>query len=623
MTQPQQGAGQLTTPRTQPQPIAIVGMSCRFPGANNADELWELLSSGTDATSETPASRYNTEDLYSDYPALGKVSSRRAGYLSDIDQFDARFFGLSAGEAENLDPQQRLLMMTAWEAFEDAGMPPDRVAGTRTGVYVGSMHLDYWDLIAQRGLRKFTPFSIYNYRSVLSGRLAYTFDLRGPCITVDTACSSSLVAVHLACQSLRAGETTLAIAAGVNLKLTADEDVLLSQAGTLAPDGRCKFGDASADGFAASDGVGVVVLKPLAQALADNDRVRAVVLGSAIGNDGASSNSLLTPSVEGQIEMLRWAYADAGIDPADVDFIEAHGTGTPLIDPAEFAGLAAVLGKERSPDHPCFVGSIKTNIGHTEGAAGIAGLIKTVLCLEHHQVVPSLHYNTPNPAIPWDDLPLIVPTTVQSLPTVDRPAIAGISGQGISSANTHLVIGQADARWVAPRSSAQVGQAHTLVVSAHTSNALDDLARAYIRHLGPEGIGREFELRDVCYTAANRRHHHAYRLAITAADHDALIIALGCFLDRTNAPGLAVGHVSNPDLQTGRRLQAGQQSNLPLDHVAVRYVTGQPIDWSVLAEPGARFVPAPTYPWQTERYWLEPDPRISEVAAPTPEGVQS
>jgi len=559
------------------EPIAVVGMACRLPGADSVSALWELLRAGRDATSRTPSDRYDVDELYAPEPTPGKVISRRSGYLDDPSQFDAAFFGMSAREAKNLDPQQRLLLMTTWEAFEDAGIPPADVAGSRTGVYVGSMHLDYWDLQARRGLENLGPSAIYNYRCVLSGQLSYVFDLRGPSIALDTACSSSLVAVHLACQSLRAGESQLAVAAGVNLKLTPDEDVLLSQVRMLAPDGRCKFGDASANGFAPSDGVGVVILKPLSRALADGDRVRAVILGSAISNDGASSGSLLAPSVEGHTQMLRWAYEDAGVDPADVDFVEAHGTGTPLIDPVEFAGLGEVLGAGREPERPCFVGSVKTNVGHTEGAAGVTALIKTVLCLEHHEVVPSLHFNTPNPNVAWDDLPLVVPTAPTKLPVLDRPVIAGVSGQGISSVNTHLVVGQA---LPAPqRAEPDTGRTHLLVLSARSPEALEDLVGSYVNYLGPGGDGHELSLRDICFSAARRRQQFEHRLAVAGRTHAELVSAL-----------------------RDRNVVARESA---VGDAAAAFVDGRDVDWTAILDPGARYVPLPSYPWRTERYWLE------------------
>ncbi|SFR28700.1 Beta-ketoacyl synthase, C-terminal domain [Lentzea waywayandensis] len=561
------------------QAIAVVGMSCRFPGANNVAALWQLLREGMDATSETPAERYDAKAMYSPRPAPGKVISFRSGYVDGIADFDAEFFDMSENEARSLDPQQRLLLMTAWEAFEDAGQVPSALAGSRTGVYVGSMHLDYWDLVAKRGIEAINPSSVYNQRSVLSGRLSYTFDLRGPSVTLDTACSSSLVAVHLACQSLRLGETNIALAAGVNLKLIPDEDVLLSQVRMLAPDGRCKFGDASANGFAPSDGVGVVVLKRLADALADGDRVHAVVLGSAVTNDGASSGSLLAPSVEGHVQMLRWAYENAGVRPGEVDFVEAHGTGTPMIDPIEFAGLSEVLGEERDQDRPLLVGSVKSNIGHTEGAAGIAALIKTALCLRHRQVVPSLHHHTPNPKVPWSELPVRVPTEPHPIVPVGRLAIAGISGQGISSVNCHLVVGEADPMW-RRASKAHVTRTLPFAVSARTPAALDDMLRRYITYLSPGGQGRQESLLDVCFSAATSREHHAHRLVFDATTADELV-------DRME------------------RHLAGQADVEAATVTAAVYRAGGSPDWAEVFEGEGQVVSLPHYSWQTINYWLD------------------
>jgi acyl transferase domain-containing protein len=360
--------------------VAVIGMACRLPGASGTDALWALLRGGVDATSETPPERYDVDALHSPAPKPGRIASRRAGYLDDAAGFDAGFFGMSSTEATELDPQQRLLLMTAYEALEDAGQRPDHLAGSRTGVFVGNARADYLELALRQGLEGATAAQLNNFRSLLPARLSHTFDFRGPSVVVDTACSSALVAVHQAVQSLRAGETPLALAAAVNLALRPDEGVVMSQAGGMAPDGRSKFGDARADGHAPSDAVAVVVLKRLGDALADGDRIRAVVRGSAVGNDGRTSDSVLNPSLAGQLSVLRWAYEDAGVDPAEVDFVEAHGSGSPALDPLELTALGEVLGAGRPADRPLLVGSVKTNIGHAEAAGGMAGLIKAVLC---------------------------------------------------------------------------------------------------------------------------------------------------------------------------------------------------------------------------------------------------
>jgi acyl transferase domain-containing protein len=558
--------------------VAVIGMACRLPGASGTDELWKLLRDGVDATSETPPERYDVNALYSPQPGPGTIGSRRAGYVDGAAEFDAEFFEMSATEAVELDPQQRLLLMTAWDALEDAGRRPDELAGSRTGVFVGNARADFLEIRFRQGLRAVTPSQFNNFRSLLPARLSYVFDFRGPSVLVDTACSSSLVAVHSAVQSLRAGESPLALAAGVNLTFRADEGVMMTQAGTLAGDGRSKFGDASADGHAPSDAVGVVVLKPLADALADGDRIRAVILGSAVSNDGRTSGSLLTPSMAGQVEALQWAYEDAGVNPAEVDYVEAHGAGAPTIDALEISALGEVLGEGRPSDRPLLVGSVKTNIGHAEAAGGIAGLIKAVLCLEHGQIPPSLHLNTPNPAIAWDKLPLKVPGTLHDLPDHGRPVIAGVSGQGSSSLNAHVVVRQADTH---PADTHPAGTPHVLVLSARTPGALDALARSYTAYLGPDGPGAAFSLRDICYSAATRRQHHKQRLAVVGSSHQEMAAALHGGTEPPESGG------TPPALATA----------------ADRYRKGETVAWDeVFGEPG-RFVPLPGYPWQTKRYW--------------------
>lgn len=555
-------------------PIAIIGMGCRFPGADDVDQLWRLLLDGGDATGPTPPDRYDAEAMYATDPEPGKVISKRSGYLDRPWDFDAAFFSMSDAQASHLDPQQRLLLMTAYEAFADAGITREAIAGTRTGVYIGNMNLDFWDVIARRGPEAITPSVIYNLRSIFSGRLAFEFDLRGPSVTLDTACSSSLTALHLACMSLRAGESETALVAGANLKLNPEEDLLLSQARMFARDGRCKFGDARADGFAPSDGAAAIVLKPLSRALADGDPVRALVLGSNSSNDGRASGTLLGPSADTHAQMLRWAYEDAGVDPADVDFIEAHGTGTPLIDPIEFAALGEVLGKGRPADRPALVGSVKSNIGHTEGAAGVAAVIKTVLSLEHRRLPASLHYETPNPKIDWDALPLEVPTETRPLHASGRPLIAGVSGQGISAANTHIVLAEAEPR----RPHPDDGRAYPFTLSAATEGALREAARSYVDYLS--GPGAAHALRDICYSAAVRTTHHEHRAATTAASH----AELAGWLDQ---------------------IARGEQTIE--DGACAAFIAREAVDWTEVFDDTAIFVRLPHYPWQLETHPL-PEP---------------
>ncbi|GHH86101.1 hypothetical protein GCM10018793_56730 [Streptomyces sulfonofaciens] len=570
-----------STADVEARSVAVIGMACRFPGAPGTDHLWELLCNGADATGDTPSERYDVDALYSTVPKPGTVRSRRAGYVQDMAAFDAEFFEMSPTDATELDPQHRLLLMAAWEALEDAGQRPDSLAGSRTGVFVGNAHADFLEMQYRKGLQAATASQFHNYRSLLSARLSYFFDLRGPSMVLDTACSSALVAVHTAMQSLRAGEVPLALAAGVNIKLRPDEAVMMTQAGTLARDGRSKFGDADADGYAPSDGVGVVVLKPLAAALADGDRIRAVLQGSAVSNDGRTGGALLTPSLAGQVDVLRWAYQDAGVNPADVDFVEAHGVGSPTLDPLEFTAIGEVMGRGRPAERPCLVGSVKTNIGHSEAAGGLAGLIKTVLCLEHGQVPASLHLATPNPRIAWDRLALRVPDRLQPLPYTGRPALAGVSGQGVSALNAHLVVRQGDTvaagRIPTPR-GLRGREVYLLPLSARSPEALADLVRAYAEYLGPYGRGAAYQLRDICFSASTRRQHHPYRTAVVGTSHEEMLAAL---------------HGTGTPRRKSRSALA----------VAERYCAGETIDWHEVYGPGFRYVPLPTYPWQLKRYW--------------------
>jgi acyl transferase domain-containing protein len=567
--------------------VAVIGMACRLPGADGPDELWDLLRGGADATSETPPDRYDVDALHSEQPGPGMIGSRRAGYLDGMADFDAEFFGMSPTEALELDPQQRLLLMTAWDALEDAGRRPDELAGTRTGVFVGNARGDYLENHFRQGLQTATASQLNNYRSLLPARLSYVLDLRGPSVLIDTACSSSLAAVHGAVQSLRARESPLTLVAGVNLVLRPDEGVMMTQAGALAADGRSRFADAGADGHTPGDAVGVVVLKRLADALADGDPIRAVIEGSAIGNDGRTSDSVLNPSLTGQIEVLRWAYEDAGVSPAEVDYVEAHGSGSPELDALEISALGEVLGADRPSDRPLLVGSVKTNIGHAEAAGGIAGLIKTVLCLEHGQVPASLHLDTATPRVAWDELPVLVPEKLQDLPDQGRPHRAGVSGQGSSALNAHVVIRQADPR---PDAAAAepAGGPYLLTLSARTPNALAALRRSWAAYLGPDGPGAAYSLRDLCYSAATRRQHHEHRLALIASSHEEMAAALNGAADA--APG--------------------KKAPKKLAGAADRYRDGGAVDWPALAGESGRYVPLPRYPWQTKRYW--PDDERAE-----------
>ena len=488
--------------------IAIVGIACRFPGVNSPEEFWQLLCDGRCTIGPVPADRFDIEALYDPTPATpGKVMSRWGGFLPDIQMFDAACFGISPREAAFLDPQQRLLLKTAWEALEDAGQPIEDLAGSNTGVFVGLWMNDYEARLF--GATPETEFYMTTGtgRYAAAGRLSYCFGLEGPSLTVDTACSSSLVAVHLACQSLRTGECSMAIAGGANIILQPHVTIAYSQPRMMAPDGRCKFGDAHADGYVRSEGAGVVVLKPLRQALADRDPIYAVIRGSAINNDGRSSGSLGRPSRSGQERLLRRAYENAGVSPGSVQYVEAHGTGTRAGDPVELGALGAVLASGRTST--CLVGSVKTNVGHTEAAAGVAGLIKTILSLSHRTIPPSLHCQQPNPNIPWTELPLRIARELTPWPSEPGNGLAGVTTFGVTGTNAHLVVAEA------PQAESKRGiderdRAVLLPISARSWKSVRGLANAYAGWLGSNDVS----LRDVAYAASQRRSHYSCRLAV-------------------------------------------------------------------------------------------------------------
>ncbi|BAZ50018.1 beta-ketoacyl synthase [Nostoc sp. NIES-4103] len=435
--------------RSKAEPIAIIGTACRFPGgANDPEAFWQLLINGVDAIAQIPSDRWDVDAYYDPNPETpGKMYTRYGGFLPQVDQFDAQFFGISPREAVKLDPQQRLLLEVTWEALENAGLVKNEQAASQTGVFVGVTTNDYARLLTAYGdLNQIDAYYLTgNPLNAIAGRLSYTLGLQGPCMAIDTACSSSLVAVHMACQSLRNQECTHALAGGVNLILSPENNVALSKAKMLSIDGRCKTFDASADGIVRGEGCGIIVLKRLSDAIADGDHILALIRGSAVNQDGASSG-FTVPNKAAQEVLLRQALTRARVEPTEVDYIEAHGTGTPLGDPIEIRALAAVFGEGRSLENPLKVGSVKTNIGHLESAAGIAGLIKVILSLQNQQIPPQLHLQQLNPYVNWHELPISVTTSPTAWLTGEKPRIAGVSAFGASGTNAHVVLEEAPQR---------------------------------------------------------------------------------------------------------------------------------------------------------------------------------
>jgi acyl transferase domain-containing protein len=500
--------------RSAREPIAVIGVGCRFPGgATGPEEFWRLLLSGGDAVREPPPERAElARSSPPQAPAADGMTLLRGGFLEEVDLFDAEFFGIAPREATLMDPQQRLLLEVSWEALEDALLATEGLFGSRAGVFLGISSFDYAALLAAEGdLERINPYwATGSALSVAAGRLAYALGLTGPTLAVDTACSSALVAVHLACQSLRRRECDLALVGGVNLMLAAQTWVSFSRARMLAADGRCKTFDAAADGFGRGEGCGVVVLRRLADAEREGDRIRALLLGSATNQDGASGG-LTVPSGPSQQAVIREALAAAGTPPGRVSYVEAHGTGTALGDPIEIGSLGAVFGPGRAADAPLLVGSVKTNLGHLEAAAGIAGLIKVVLALEHGAIPQHLHLHRPNPHIPWAELPIAVPAATVPWPRGSEPRIAGVSSFGFSGSNAHVVVGEAPPE----ESVAEAGPAlHLLTLGARSEEALRVLAGRYRERRAGEPPVR---WGDLCASANLGRSRFPHRLAILAA----------------------------------------------------------------------------------------------------------
>ena len=491
------------------EPIAIVGLGCRFPGADGPEAYWNVLANGRDVVTQIPAKRWDSESLFGRDAAM----LQHAGVLDDVEHFDADFFGITGREALLLDPQQRLILEVVWEALEHAGIPATSLRGSDTGVFVGMTTTDYLRVITSR--MRTAELDAYvapgNTLNSAAGRVSYLLGLHGPCIAMDTACSSSLVAIDRACRSLRDEECRLAIAAGVNLLLAPEFLASLSRWGMLAADGRCKTFDASANGFVRAEGCGVVLLKRLSHARADGDRIWALVRGSAINQDGPSSG-LTVPNGLAQAAVIRAAIAKAGVEPRSVSYVEAHGTGTTLGDPIEMEALTAVYGADRDHSRALWVGAAKTNLGHLEAASGIAGVIKTVLALQHRQIPPNVHFANPTPHIPWDKIAVRIPTRLEEWEPLDGKRLAGISAFGFSGTNAHAVLEEAPPQ---ADPSINLTAPHLLTLSARSPFALGALALRFAERVQPLGAG---ELSALCYSASSSRSHLPYRLAARADD---------------------------------------------------------------------------------------------------------
>ncbi len=526
------------------EPIAVIGMSCRVPGAENPDEFWRLMRNGVDAIGKVPADRFDIDTLFdSDPEAPGRIATRNGGFVRNVDQFDCGFFGIAPREAQGMDPQQRLLLEVSWEALENAGQAPSRLETSKTGVYFGLCSNDYSNLQLMSGDPGLlnAHFGSGIAHSIASGRLSYLLGLQGPSLTIDTACSSSLVATHLACQALRNGDCRMALAGGANLILAPELFIALSRARMLAPDGRCKTFSAAADGFSRGEGCGVVVLKKLADAKADGDRVLAVIRGTAINQDGPSS-ALTAPNGPAQEDVIRAALARAGLKPGNIGYIEAHGTGTQLGDPLEVQALGGVFRADRDPDTPLVIGSVKTNVGHLEGAAGVTGLIKLVLALRHKEIPPHLHMTAPNPHIDWTVMPLKVADTVIPWDPIQGRRIGGVSSFGFSGTNVHVIVEEAPADATPP--TADKPGAHLFVLSARDSAALSVQAGQFAAAVAGYA---DHDLANISHTANFGRSHFSERATVIARTTAELSEKLSALARGDEAPGVKRASLTRRD----------------------------------------------------------------------------
>jgi acyl transferase domain-containing protein len=533
------------------EPIAIIGMSCRFPGgADCPAAFWQLLHEGIDAIDRIPSDRWNIQDYYdSDPKAPGKMYVRDGGFVPHLKEFDAQFFRISPKEALSLDPQQRLLLEVSWEALENAAIAPEKLVGSQTGVFIGICGNDYWHHLVQRNPDTIDAYlTTGNTHSMASGRLSYIFGFNGPSISVDTACSSSLVAVHLAVTSLRNRECDLALAGGVNRLSLPEITINFAKAKMLSPDGRCKTFDAAANGFVRSEGCGAIVLKRLSDAITSDDNILAVICGSAVNQDGRTSG-LTVPNGAAQQAVIRQALTNSKLEASQVNYIEAHGTGTLLGDPIELEALGAIFGGDSFLEKPLIVGSVKTNIGHLEAAAGIASLIKVVLALQHEEIPPHLHLHDPNPHVNWDKLSIEIPTKPIPWPRGERQRIAGISSFGFSGTNAHVVLAEAPLRRKKEKGKRQNKEEidrplHLLTLSAKNEKALKDLTERY-RNFFRENPS--IDIADVCFTANTGRSHFDCRLAVVASSTSELEQKLADVDRGEEILGLVRGRVKSTD----------------------------------------------------------------------------
>ena len=621
------------------EPIAIIGLGCRFPGANNPQEFWQLLYDGKDAVSNR-SDRLQLQDAATpDYISQG-------GFVPYLKEFDASFFRIAPREAASLDPQQRLLLEVSWESLENAAIPADKIEKSLTGVFIGASAIDYWhQLLSENEIDAYLTTG--NTHSLASGRISHFFDFTGPSVSLDTACSSSLVAVHLAIKSLRDRECNMAIAGGVNRLILPKISLNFARAKMLSPDGRCKTFDETANGFVRSEGCGIVVLKRLSDAIANGDRIRAVILGSATNQDGRTS-SITTPSSLSQQAVIKQALANSKVEAREVSYLETHGTGTSLGDAIEIEALSQVF----KDNEELILGAVKTNIGHLESASGIASLIKTVLALEKQSIPANLNLQQPNTKVDWQNLPFELPKKAIAWKQT-APRIAGVSGFGFSGTNAHVVVREASSIEKDGEIGRQTNEEnlYLFTLSAKSKKALDCLALDYTNYLQ---LHRDLLIEDVCFTTNTGRSHFNYRLAIVVSSLTELQTRLTQFISKKTSSYLWEGkansnrelklalvgeenkeleeliksivdnplvtldladtywkldehEINNPQPNTIYSLiepEANNWQTLFLG-VAQLYVLGGSINWEALNKTsGGRRITLPTYAFQRKVYWI-------------------
>ena len=594
--------------------VAIIGMSGRFPDAPDLATFWRNLEQGVDSVREVPGERWRIEEHFDPTPGVGKTYSKWGGFLSDIDKFDPLFFNISPLEAQHMDPQQRLFLEESFRALEDAGYSPASLRDQSCGVFAGAESGDYEQLLRAAG----AGLGAFGYTgtapSLLAARIAYFLDLTGPNLAVGTACSSSLVAIHLACQSLRSGECKVALAGGVHVMTTPSTHIISSQVGGLSPRGRCRSFDDGADGFVLAEGVAVVVLKPLRQALADGDAIHAVIRGSGVNQDG-STNGIMAPSARSQAQLLRDVYKTHGIDPAAISYVEAHGTGTKLGDPIEVRALAEVFQTAAGRSSPCALGSVKSNLGHPVTAAGVAGLLKTVLCLAHRKLVPSLHFEAPNREIDFGSGLFAVNTRLRDWTVAGSATrLAAVSSFGVSGTNAHLVVQEAPPQ---PQVQRTRKPCYLVPLSARTQEALVRRVGALAGWLSENP---DTELEDLSYTLGAGRAHFEWRVALVVESVTALRDALRSLKAQGQGLGSCAASGQSQDAASRERLAqvmaALREDPLDarlckqrLEALARLYLEGHELPWELLhAGEARRRLHLPTYPFAGQRYWVSSRP---------------